>query len=138
MATKPEQRMPDVKMDGQALYREEIYTDRKVGTIRQLVPVKSDGTADAGRPVLFIGEAQILTAAGPLPINFDIPAQSLADAVAKFGDAAKLAVERTVQELQELRRQQSSSIVIPQGGAGPFGPGGMPPGALPGGGKIKL
>lgn len=138
MSTKPEQRMPDVKMDAQALYREDIFTDRKVGTIRRLTPVKSDGNADPGRKTLYIGEAQILTAAGPLPINFDIPADSLTDAVAKFGDAAKLAVEHTMQELQELRRQQSSSIVIPQGGAGPFGPGGIPPGALPGGGKIKL
>lgn len=138
MTTKPDQRMPDVKMDPQALYREDIYTDRKVGTIRQLTPVKSDGTTDAARKLLYIGEAQILTAAGPLPINFEIPAQSLSDAVAKFGDAAKLAVERTVQELQELRRQQSSSIVIPQTGAGGFGPGGIPPGGLPGGGKIKL
>lgn len=138
MPTKPEQRMPDVKMDAQALYREEIFTDRKVGTIRRLTPVKSDGNADPGRKALYMGEAQILTAAGPLPINFDIPADSLTDAVAKFGDAAKLAVERTVQELQELRRQQSSSIVIPQGGAAGLGAGGLPPGALPGGGKIKL
>ena len=134
MTTKPEQRMPDVKMDAQALYREEIITDRKVGTIRQLIPLKSDGATDPTRKVLYIGEAQIMTAAGPLPINFEIAAQSLGDAVAKFGDAAKLAVERTVQELQELRRQQASSIVIPQAGAGSFGPGGLPPG----GGKIKL
>ena len=106
MSTKPEQRMPDVKMDAQALYREEIFTDRKVGTIRRLVPVKSDGNTDPGRKALYMGEAQILTAAGPLPINFDIPADSLNDAVAKFGDAAKLAVERTVQEWRERRRQQ--------------------------------
>lgn len=138
MPTKPEQRMPDVKMDAQALYREEIFTDRKVGTIRRLTPVKSDGNTDPGRKAHYMGEAQILTAAGPLPINFDIPADSLTDAVAKFGDAAKLAVERTVQELQELRRQQSSSIVIPQAGAAGLGAGGLPPGALPGGGKIKL
>lgn len=138
MTNKSDPRMPDIKMDAQALYREDVYTDRKVGTIRQLMPVKSDGTNDPGRKVLYIGEAQILTAAGPLPINFDIPAQGLAEAVAKFGEAAKLAVERTVQELQELRRQQSSSIVIPQAGATGFGPGGVPPGGLPGGGKIKL
>ena len=37
-----------------------------------------------------------------------------------------------MRELQEMRRQASSSIVIPQGGAGGLGGGGL------GGGKIQL
>ena len=41
-----------------------------------------------------------------------------------------------VRELQELRRQASSSIVLPQGGGQSMGAG-FPPGGL-GGGKIKL
>ncbi|MBI4195097.1 MAG: hypothetical protein HY526_08465 [Betaproteobacteria bacterium] len=120
-------------MDSAALYREEIYTDRKVGTIRALVPVKSDGAPDPGRKTVYAGEAQILTNAGPLPINFEIDARSLEEATRKFGAAAKEAVERTMKELQELRRQAASSIVVPQGGMGGIGPGG-----LPGGGKIQL
>ncbi len=113
MAQRPEQGAPDTKMDATALYREDIVTDRKVGTIRRMTPLKSDGSDDAGRPTLYIGEAQIMTNAGPLPINFEIEAQNLGEAVEKFGDAAKEAVERTVRELQELRRQQASSIVVP-------------------------
>lgn len=119
MAQRPEQGAPDSKMDASALYREDIVTDRKVGTIRRMTPLKSDGSDDAARPTLYVGEAQIMTNAGPLPINFEIEAAGLAEAVEKFGDAAKEAVERTVRELQELRRQQASSIVVPgMGGPG--------------------
>src|SRR5438477_13030817 len=122
------------KMDSAALYREDIITDRKVGTIRMLTPVTGDGTTDAARSVVYTGEAQIMTGAGPLPINFEIEATSLTDAVDKFGPAAKEAIERTVRELQEMRRQAASSIVVPQGGVPGLGGGGMGGG----GGMIQL
>lgn len=129
-------RINDAKMDLTSLYREEIYTDRAAGTLRVMVPVKADGSPDAARQTLFIGEAQILTNMGPLPISFEVEAKTLAEAVAAYGEAAKAGVERAVHELQELRRQASSSIVLP-GSAGAAGlPGGLPPGGL--GGKIKL
>ena len=139
MASRPpDERGPDTKMDADNLYREEIITDRKVGTLRMMTPLKSDGSVDAARSPLFIGEAQIMTNAGPLPINFEIEASNIAEAVAKFGDAAKEGVERTVRELQELRRQQQSSIVVPGAGSGGGlgGMGGM--GSLGGGGKIQI
>ena len=41
MAQKPEDRGGDPKMDAASLYREEIITDRKVGTIRMLTPLKT-------------------------------------------------------------------------------------------------
>jgi hypothetical protein len=100
-----------------------------------MTPLKSDGATDSARAVLYIGEAQIMTQAGPLPINFEIEAKNLGDAVAQFGDAAKEAVERTVRELQELRRQAASSIVVP-GAGGMGGLGGA--GGLGGGGKIQM
>ena len=125
----------DIKMDPATIYREEIVTDRKVGTIRMMTPLKTDGTEDKSRPTVYVGEAQIMTQAGPLPINFDIEAKDLAEAVDKFGPAAKEAVEKTVRELQELRRQAASSIVVPQGGMPGLGGGG---GGLGGGGKIQL
>jgi hypothetical protein len=119
-------------MDAASVYREDVYTDRKVGTIRCLTPVKSDGSADTARGMLFVGEAQILTPMGALPVTFEIEAASLADAIENYAEAAKEGVERTVKEIQDMRRQAASSIVIP--GAG----GGLPPGALGGGGKIQI
>jgi len=124
----------DIKMDASSLYREEIYTDRKVGTIRAMVPVTAMGATDGARPVVYTGEAQIMTQMGPLPISFDIEAKTLSEAVDGYAAAAKVAIERTVKELQDLRRQAASSIVVlpGQGGAG------FPPGGLGGGGKIQM
>jgi hypothetical protein len=124
----------DIKMDADSLYREEIYTDRRIGTIRALVPITASGATDGGRPVLYVGEAQIMTQMGPLPVSFEIDAPSLQAAVAGYAEAAKVAVERTVKELQELRRQAASSIVLPGQGGGSFGPSGYGGG----GGKIQM
>lgn len=136
MAQKPDEKAGDPRMDPQSLYREEIITDRKVGTIRVLTPIKSDGSDDASRAVTYVGEASLMTSVGTLPINFEIEAQSLEEAVKEFSEAAKEAVERTVKDLQELRRQAASSIVVPQGGMG--GLGGMGSGGVPPGGKIQI
>ena len=71
----------DIKMDAASLYREEIYTDRRIGTIRAMVPVTASGDADKARETLYIGEAQIMTQMGPLPVTFEIEAASLDAAV---------------------------------------------------------
>ena len=122
MATKPEQQ--ELKIDPNSLYVEEIFTDRRIGTIRRLTPVNDEGQRDTARAVLYMGETQVLTPAGALPIGFEIGAGSLGEAAEKFGQLAKEAIERTVKELQELRRQAQSQIVIPQGGLPPTPPGG--------------
>ena len=122
MATKPET-TTDIRIDPSSLYLEEIFTDRRVGTIRRLTPVKKDGTRDTAKAVLYVGETQVLTPAGALPIGFEIGAGSLEEAAEKFGQLAKEAIERTVKELQELRRQAASSIVVP---------------GAPGAGKIQI
>jgi hypothetical protein len=120
---------PEPKMDANDLYREDIYSDRRVGTIRVLTPVKSDGTPDPARATSYDGQAQIMTPAGALPLSFEIEAKSLAEACSRFADAAKVAFEETLKELQDLRRQQASSIVIPEAGAASAltGQGGLPP-----------
>jgi hypothetical protein len=131
MATRSEQQTTnDIKVDPKALYLEEVFTDRRVGTIRRLTPVNGEGARDSSRAVLYVGETQVLTPAGALPIGFEIGAGSLEEAAQKFGDLAREAIERTVKELQELRRQAASSIVVPQGP--------LPPMGGPGGGKIQM
>ena len=131
MAQGNERRGMDPSMDPATLYLEEVFTDRRVGTIRRLTPVKADATTDVGRPVLYVGETQVMTQVGTLPIAFEIPASTLEDASKQFGPLAKEAIDRTMRELQELRRQAASSIVVPQGGLPPAG-------GMPGGGKIQL
>jgi len=102
-------------MDSTQIYREEIFTDRKVGTIRRLTPVTANGANDPARPVLYVGQAQVMTPMGALPISFELEADSLDLAISKFGEAAESAVNHTMRELQELRREQASSLVIPDG-----------------------
>lgn len=134
----------ELRMDPQALYREEIFTDRRVGTIRVLTPVTREGVTDPARKILFVGETQVLTPGGLLPIAFEIEAGSLAEAVDRFGQEARDALEDTIRELQELRREAASSIVIPEtlpsGLLGPGAPGAPGPlgglGARPRGGGI--
>jgi hypothetical protein len=103
-------------MDSTQIYREETFTDRKVGTIRRLTPVTADGMTDPARAVLFIGQAQVMTPVGAVPISFELEAATLDAAIQKFGAAAEQAVHQTMRELQELRREQASSLVIPDAG----------------------
>ena len=131
MATRPGPTEPNI--DPSALYLEEVFTDRRVGTIRRMTPVKGDGVRDPTREITYVGETQVMSTVGALPIVFEIDATSVEDAAVKFGPLAKEAIERTVRELQDLRRQAASSIVIPQGGVPDLGGGGPR-----GGGKIQL
>ena len=118
----------EIRMDASNLYREEVFTDNTVGTLRQLSPVTASGEPDSTRSRQFLGSTQVLTTAGPMPLSFEIEADSLAGAAEGFGDAAKAAFERTMEELKEMQRQQASSIVVPKAGMG----GGM------GGGNIQM
>ena len=124
-------RNQDPQMDADGLYQEDNFTDRRVGAIRRLSPVRADGSADPSRPVLFVGQAEIMTNMGPVPISFEIEGQTLADAVIGFAPAAQAAIERTVQQIQDMRRQQASQLVVPQGPV-PGLSGGR------GGGKIQI
>ncbi len=128
---------PDIadslRMDSKDLYREEVFTDRRSGTLRRLIPVTPEGAEDAERRVHYVGSTQILTALGTLPITFEIEAQSLGEAAEKFAAAAEKAVEDTMRELEEMRREAASRIVVPEGGGGMPG-GGVPGGGIPGGG----
>jgi hypothetical protein len=134
----PDIRTGEPRMDATNLYREDVITDRRVGTLRVMTPIKTDGSTDLGRPVLYVGEAQLLTQAGLLPLVFEIDdATSLADAIEKFAAGATAAIERTRRELEELRREAASQIVVPPTLPPGFDPRGGP-GGLPGGGKIHL
>ncbi len=114
----------ELKMDPDALFREEVFTDSRVGTIRRMTPVDSSGADDTSRPVLYVGQAQLMTPMGAIPLTFQIEAGTLAEAVENFAGAAEVQLEETARQIEEARREAASQIVIPKGGAG----------GLPGGG----
>jgi hypothetical protein len=127
--------LDQIQVDQQNLYREESITDLRVATIRRLIPINTDGTDDTSRPTQYIGSTQIISQMGPLPISAPIEAASLREAIEKFPQAIKNAVDQMVEEAKEYRRQESSRIVVP--GTMP-GQGGMPgAGGPPSGGIIS-
>lgn len=125
MSTEPQ--LPDIRFDLANLYQEEVFTDRAAGTIRRLMPILANGQPDASRPVLYSGQTQLLTPGGVLPLGFEMEAASLEEAIAKFPAAVHEALNQAIEEAQQMRREQSSRIVVPGADAG-----------LGGGGRIKL
>jgi hypothetical protein len=128
MAQQPE--LPEIKLDASSLYREEIFTDRRAGTLRRLTPVTTGGAVDETRAVLFSGQTQLLTPGGVLPLGFDIEAATQQEALDRFPEAVKQALDEAIEEAREMRREQASRIVVPDAGA-------MAAGPAPGG-KIKF
>ncbi len=134
MATPGQQ--VEASVDADNLYCEDVFTDRQVGSIRRLTPVQKDGSPDPARNTVFVGETSLMTPAGTLPLQFELPGSTLEQAIAAFPDAASKAIEDTMQQLREMQREAASSLVVPgQGGGGMEGLGGA---GLPGGGKIQL
>ncbi len=126
--------LPDIQLDPTSLYREDVFTDRRAGSIRRLTPVTTDGATDPTRHVLFSGQTQLLTPAGVLPLGFEIEADSLDEALVLFSTGSKWPWISQIDEAREMRAGVASRIVVPDVGSG-VGPG---PGAGAGGGKIKF
>jgi hypothetical protein len=122
-----QEELPEIQLDPTSLYREDVFTDRRAGSIRRLTPVTSDGAEDATRHVLYSGQTQLLTPAGVLPLGFEIEAMSLKEALEKFPAGVKVALEQAIDEAREMRREAASRIVVPDAGGAPVG-----------GGKIKF
>jgi len=125
--------MPEIKIDADNMFREESFTDLKVGSIRRLIPVTADGEDDSSRQTYYEGQASLMTPAGSLPLSFELEAESLSGAIEQFPDAVNAAAERAIEELKEMQRQQSQKIQVP--GQGDFGGG---QGGQQGGGRIQF
>ena len=107
------QQLPDIKIDETSLVKEDVYSDQKIGSVRVLTPVLLTGEVDPTREVTYFGQTQVMSPNGPIPLNFELKAEQLADAFAAFGDAAKESMEQTMREIQEYQREQASKIVMP-------------------------
>jgi hypothetical protein len=121
-------------VDTKNLYREESVTDLHAATIRQLIPIKIDGTDDESRPRRFIGDTTLMTQMGPIPVQFPLEAETLEKAFDLFPEGIKAAIERLNERAKELAREEASRIVVP-GQGGPGLPSGMPTGP---GGKLII
>jgi hypothetical protein len=98
----------DFKIDRSNLYREESFTDLKVGTIKCLTPIKTDGSEDKTRKKIFVGNTNVMTPQGPIPIQGMIQAKELQQAVKKFPEAMEAAMDRLIEEAQKYQEQQQA------------------------------
>ena len=76
----PDRDHNDIKIDPKQLTSRRSLRDRRVRHHPALTPVAKDGDRDQSRAVLYVGETQVLTPAGALPIAFEIGAGSLEEA----------------------------------------------------------
>lgn len=103
----------NVEIDRDSLYLEESFTDLKSGSIRRLRPVKDNGTEDKSRKTIYMANTQLMTQMGLIPIQSELEAESLKEAVEKFPAAVNDAVEKLVEKANEMRRQEASRIIVP-------------------------
>jgi hypothetical protein len=134
--TDPLSKMDEIEFNANDLWREEVITDRTVGSIRIMTPITSEGKDDTSRSVEYFAQTQIMTQAGALPIEGQIEAESLEQAIRNFGPAAKQALQEMMERMREMQREAASQIVTPDQAMGGGMGGGMHGG--PGGGGFSL
>lgn len=110
----------DFSVNKDNLYREEAVTDMKVASIRRLLPIKTDGTDDPGRTPIFMGQTQLMTPEGAVPIQSMLKASTLEEAIEDFPRAMEVALQDMVQKMQQLHQQRQqqqkkdeSRIIVP-------------------------
>ncbi len=108
----------DFTVDTTNLYREEAYTDLHVASIRILKPVKIDGSDDPSRPALFFGHTQLMSPQGPIPIQSDLKATTLEEAIREFPSSMEKAMKEIIESIRELQREEmersQSRIITPR------------------------
>lgn len=101
---------PEFKVEKENLYQEEYFTDMKLATIRRLTPVNQDGTVDQTRSIVFVGQANLMSEAGPIPISTMISAQDLPEAIQNYPQAMNQAMEKIQEEIRKYQQENQSSI----------------------------
>jgi len=103
-----------VKVNLQNLYKEEMYTDMRTAALRQLTPVKPNGEIDKTRKFVFVGQTNIMSPQGPLPVQFPIDAKNLQEAAEKFPEVMHQFLAKLAEEIKEAQRQEQSRIIVPE------------------------
>jgi len=108
----------DFTVDTNNLYREEAITDLHVASIRILKPIKVDGSDDPTRQPLFFGHTQLMSPQGPIPIQSDLKATNLDEAIKEFPSCMEKAMKEIIESIREMQREQmdkgQSRIITPR------------------------
>ena len=93
----------NLNLDGNNLYREESFTDLKVGAIRKLTPVTNDGKLDESRDPIFMAHTQLMSPDGPFPVSCFIKTKTLPEAVDKFPEEMSREVKKVLDASQKAK-----------------------------------
>jgi hypothetical protein len=103
----------DLSVNEDNLYQEEFFTDFDMASIRRLTPVKPNGIRDKSRKLVFVGNLNLMTPQGPLPIQSAIDARHLKDAIEKYPAAMKHALGEMQEKIEKLQQEKESKIIVP-------------------------
>lgn len=106
----------DFQVDKTNLYREISVTDLKIANIRQLIPMNVDGTDDTSRETIFIGNTQLGTPQGPIPMQAKLEATTMEEAMDQFPQAMELETQKVIENFKRMEAQQKnekSNIIMP-------------------------
>ncbi len=108
-----ENSLENIKIDANNLWKEENITDLKVGSIRKLTPIKTDGSEDDSRKPTFSATTNIMTPGGALPVSGEIEASTLEEAIEKFPEAINAAIKQLQEDMVKYQQEQANRIVTP-------------------------
>ena len=104
------------QVDKTNLYREISITDLKIANIRQLIPVNIDGSDDTSRETIFIGNTQLGTPQGPIPMQAVLEATSIEEAMDFFPEAMELETQKVIENFKRMearQKKEKSNIIMP-------------------------
>lgn len=98
-------------IDAANLWIMDVFTDMANGEIKVLTPVTDQSTRDANRRIKFYSSCTIAHRGRPLVVSFEIPADSLEQALANFQAAGEKAAQEYAQKLKDM--DMRASIIMP-------------------------
>ncbi len=107
MTSRAEKAKINLNVDRNNLYREDSVTDIKVAAIRQLTPIKADGSDDDGRDPIFMGQTQLMSPSGPILLQSLLEARTLEEAMDKFPTAMQKEVEKAMAQAEKNHKKKA-------------------------------
>jgi hypothetical protein len=95
-----------------ALWREERFTDLENGEIKCFIPITISNVRDMERKMRFVSSIKLSFRGRMMEVNFELPADTLATALAVWPATAEKAGQDAHRQLEEQARTQK--LVVPQ------------------------
>ena len=103
----------ELQVNQNNLYLEETFTDLDMASIRRLTPVKPNGIKDKSREPIFVAHTQLMTPQGALPIQSQLEANNLKEAMENFPEAMKSSIDKMLENLKQMQQKEESRIIVP-------------------------